>query len=81
MARSLIEPDGEQTVTIKINSNGKIIEKVVTIEFMTNEALGVNEIETENETKEKVIYDLQGRRVKNPQHGIYIVNGKKVVFK
>ena len=48
---------------------------------MTNEALGVNEIETENETKEKVIYDLQGRRVKNPQHGIYIVNGKKVVFK
>lgn len=76
-----VEPDGEQTVTIKINSNGKIIEKVVTIEFMTNEALGVNEIETENETKEKVIYDLQGRRVKNPQHGIYIVNGKKVVFK
>lgn len=77
----LAEPEGEQTVTIKINSNGKIIEKVVTIEFMTNEALGVNEIETENETKEKVIYDLQGRRVKNPQHGIYIVNGKKVVFK
>lgn len=77
----LVEPEGEQTVTIKINSNGKIIEKVVTIEFMTNEALGVNEIETENETKEKVIYDLQGRRVKNPQHGIYIVNGKKVVFK
>ena len=38
----LVEPDGEQTVTIKINSNGKIIEKVVTIEFMTNEALGVN---------------------------------------
>lgn len=77
----LVEPEGEQTVTIKINSNGKIIEKVVTIEFMTDEALGVNEIETENETKEKVIYDLQGRRVKNPQHGIYIVNGKKVVFK
>lgn len=77
----LAEPEGEQTVTIKINSNGKIIEKVVTIEFMTDEALGVNEIETENETKEKVIYDLQGRRVKNPQHGIYIVNGKKVVFK
>lgn len=26
------------------------------------------------------IYDLQGRRVKNPQHGIYIVNGKKVIL-
>lgn len=27
------------------------------------------------------IYDLQGRRVHNPQRGIYIVNGKKVVIK
>ena len=27
------------------------------------------------------IYDLQGRRVKNPKQGVYIVNGKKVVIK
>ncbi len=27
------------------------------------------------------VYDLQGRRVNNPQHGIYIVNGKQVVMK
>ena len=26
-------------------------------------------------------YDLQGRRVMQPQKGIYIVNGKKVVLK
>ncbi len=31
-------------------------------------------------TKESVYYDLQGRRIKNPSaHGIYIVNGKKVM--
>jgi len=31
--------------------------------------------------KNEVIYDLQGRRVKHPsRYGIYIVNGKKVVF-
>lgn len=31
--------------------------------------------------KNEVIYDLQGRRVERPsRHGIYIVNGKKVVF-
>ena len=29
----------------------------------------------------KVIYDLHGRRVNNPQHGIYIMNGKKVIIK
>jgi len=23
------------------------------------------------------VYDLSGRRVKHPSHGIYIVNGKK----
>ena len=31
--------------------------------------------------KSTVIFDLQGRRVINPQKGIYIVNGKKVVIK
>lgn len=32
-------------------------------------------------SKDEVIYDLQGRRVAHPsRHGIYIVNGKKVVF-
>lgn len=31
--------------------------------------------------KNEVIYDLQGRRVERPSsHGIYIVNGKKVVY-
>lgn len=30
---------------------------------------------------ETVIYDLQGRRVLEPGKGVYIVNGKKVIFK
>ena len=30
---------------------------------------------------EEVVYDLQGRRVAQPQKGMYIVNGKKVVVK
>ena len=29
----------------------------------------------------KQLFDLQGRRVANPQRGLYIVNGKKVVIK
>jgi hypothetical protein len=27
-----------------------------------------------------VIYDLSGRRVTTPQKGVYIVNGKAVIF-
>ena len=30
--------------------------------------------------EETIYYDLQGRRVLNPTHGVYIVNGKKVVI-
>lgn len=29
----------------------------------------------------ELIYDLQGRRVENPGKGVYIVNGKKVIYK
>ena len=40
---------------------------------------GIRNIGQEAEGRENVIYDLQGRRVKNPTHGIYIINGKKVI--
>jgi len=30
--------------------------------------------------KDNVIYDLQGRKIENPGRGIYIINGKKVIF-
>ena len=29
---------------------------------------------------DNTIYDLMGRKVVNPTHGIYIQNGKKVVY-
>ena len=40
---------------------------------------GIRNIRQEAEGRDNVIYDLQGRRVKNPTHGIYIINGKKVI--
>ena len=41
---------------------------------------GISTVEQTAEPRTDVIYDLQGRRVKNPVNGIYIVNGKKVVI-
>ena len=35
----------------------------------------------DNEAGEKVIYNLNGQRVKNPTKGLYIINGKKVLVK
>ena len=43
---------------------------------------GTTEIEEPNANGQQpiVIYDLQGRRVENPTKGMYIVNGRKVIF-
>lgn len=36
---------------------------------------------TTNDLQPTTIYNLAGQRVMNPQHGLYIVNGKKVMMK
>ena len=41
---------------------------------------GIEEVKDQNE-KVKGIYDLQGRKVKSPTKGLYIIDGKKVLVK
>ncbi|MBQ7572392.1 MAG: hypothetical protein IJT19_09165, partial [Bacteroidaceae bacterium] len=41
---------------------------------------GIEGMEMENESDGKCLYDLSGRRVAKPTKGLYIVNGKKVLF-
>ena len=45
------------------------------------ETTGISTVKTAADTKDAVIYDLQGRRVMQPTKGLFIVNGKKVVIK
>lgn len=33
-----------------------------------------------NGVNEKVVFDLQGRRVQQPQKGVYVIGGKKVIY-
>ena len=40
---------------------------------------GINAIRKEAENGK--VYDLNGRQVKTPRKGVYIINGKKVVVK
>ena len=44
-----------------------------------SQTTGIENISNAKQPQENVIYDLQGRRVTNPTHGIYIINGKKVI--
>ena len=58
--------------------------ETVGIRFGEGELTDIDEIEGEIEAenvKSKTIYDLQGRSVENPTHGIYIIDGKKVFIK
>lgn len=45
-----------------------------------NTSVGVDQVIIPS-TERAVVYDLSGRRVKNPTNGIYIINGKKVYVK
>ena len=45
-----------------------------------DEATGINASVVKSETVSKGVYDLQGRRVASPTKGLYIVNGKKVIY-
>lgn len=42
----------------------------------SDEATGIADITRSKKTN--TVYDIYGRKVKNPTHGIYIINGKKV---
>ena len=40
---------------------------------------GIHGVRPEAQRRDNAVYDLQGRRVTNPTHGIYIINGKKII--
>lgn len=42
---------------------------------------GVGEVKAYPQSPDNMFYDLMGRRVSNPTHGVYIRQGKKVLVK
>ena len=49
------------------------------LSLVFEDATGINQYQ--NIQADGIFYDLQGRRIGNPQKGIYVRNGKKVVIK
>lgn len=55
--------------------------KIVTFSMEENTPTYINGIINESKpSQKKEVYDMQGRKVASPQKGIYIVNGKKVLY-
>lgn len=53
---------------------------IITFSFLDQTLVsGIEGVATEKSLGEAVVYDLQGRRVTQPTHGLYIVNGRKVL--
>lgn len=86
---AIVEPSGEyswytnpsafSTIITKPKSWGASIWNLI----KTNEKVvttGIHQVVTD-ENSDHTFYDLSGRRVSNPQKGIYIQQGKKVVIK
>lgn len=48
--------------------------------LVTDDATSIKQLNNEYE-KDRVFFDLQGRRVNNPSKGLYIINGKKVIIR
>ena len=53
--------------------------KAISIIFDDDDATAIQDIE--GYIKAEDIYNLQGQKVNQPKHGLYIINGKKVLFK
>ena len=50
--------------------------------YFTEALSGIEDVYTDNDVADDVIYDLQGRRITTPtQKGIYIRNGRKFIWK
>ena len=64
------------TLWLSVASEARIM-----LDFDDWDATGIDDVEDTSVPGEQIIYDLQGRRVTNPTKGIYIVNGKKVLYR
>ena len=71
---------GAHRAGLKLSTSGFAPAKELIFNFEDATTNGISTVEQTAEPRTDVIYDLQGRRVKNPVNGIYIVNGKKVVI-
>ena len=54
--------------------------KEFTFDFGEDDADGINEVNGSEFMVNGPVYDLSGRRVQKPGKGLYIVNGKKILF-
>ena len=71
---------GKAYLQIPLSWLGSNTSRAIEIRFDDGVITGIDDVEGESES-ESLIYDLNGRAVKNASNGIYIINGKKTFVK
>lgn len=68
------------SLTSKLNISSDAA-KYFTLDFSDGDVTGISEVKAERNTVDDAYYTLSGVKVANPQKGLYIHNGKKVIIK
>lgn len=69
---------GKAKYTIKLSGNPIDSNATVTGVITINDPSSIEHAETASTSK--VVFDLFGRRIENPENGIYIIDGQKTVI-
>ncbi len=72
LSKLILSAEGNKRIDLPNYSGLLTIDEVST---------GLDDITVKNAATEPVYYDLQGRRVENPDHGIFVTKGRKILLK
>ena len=71
---------GNASQVIITSSSNTALRNVKVSVSVPSEPSGIETVQTNTLSGRRVIYNLRGQRLANPTHGIYIVDGKKVLI-
>ena len=72
---------GKADITLSVvTPSGRTLSLTCTV-TVKDTATGIDEVISSEDSGDGSVYDMLGRRVENPERGIYIKNGKKIVIK
>lgn len=69
-----------QSVTVSFAGSSKHARIEAVKVTLSKGGAGIDQVQTNTLSGQRVIYNLRGQRVANPTHGIYIVDGRKVII-
>ena len=81
VAGGTVKTIGAYKAYLPVENSGEALAKSISISFGGDDALDIELLKSDMHDQTGDILDLTGRKVTAPEKGIYIVNGKKVLYK